>query len=137
MKIKGLIIKYREILSYLFFGAATTVINVAVYFICYQMFSISNSVSTVIAWFISVAFAFVTNKLFVFKSHSKKFEKTVKEAMAFFGCRVGSGVLELGIMYLSVDILLFNGTVMKLVTNIIVIVLNFIFSKLFIFKKNN
>lgn len=136
MKIKEIIKKYREILSYLFFGGATTVINVAIYHVCYNMLDIGNSISTVIAWFVSVAFAFVTNKIFVFESRSAEWNKTLKEAMAFFGCRIGSGALELGIMYFFVDVLFFNGTIMKLITNIIVIVLNFVFSKLFIFKKN-
>ena len=119
MKVKEKIKKHREILSYLFFGGMTTVINVAIYHVCYNMFDISNSLSTVIAWFVSVAFAFVTNKIFVFESRSAEWNKTLKEAMAFFGCRIGSGALELGIMYLFVDVLFFNGTIMKLITNIL------------------
>lgn len=133
-KIIDIFIKYIDIIKYLFFGFVTTVINVVSYYLLYEIANYSNVVSTCSAWGIAVAFAFVTNKLFVF--NSKNWSKdSIKEGIKFFTCRIGTGVIELGIMYLFVDILAFNGTIMKIITNIIVIILNYVGSKLFVFKK--
>lgn len=134
--IKNLLIKYKGVILYLIFGVLTTVINVAAYYVSYDICGISNLVSTMIAWVIAVAFAFITNKLIVFES--KKWDKdSIKEVFNFILCRVGTGVIEVGFMYVFVDLLLFNGTIMKLITNFIVIVINYIASKLIIFKKKD
>lgn len=131
--IKNLLIKYKGVILYLIFGVLTTVINVAAYYVSYDICGISNLVSTMIAWVIAVAFAFITNKLIVFES--KKWDKdSIKEVFNFILCRVGTGVIEVGFMYVFVDLLSFNGTIMKLITNFIVIVINYIASKLIIFK---
>lgn len=132
---KQLLIKYKGIVSYLFFGVLTTAVNVAVYYIFYNILSVPNIVSTIIAWVAAVAFAFITNKLFVFDSKSWEPSVALRELWTFTACRLGTGVIEVGMMWLFVDVLTFNGTVMKLLTNFIVIVLNYIFSKLIIFKK--
>ena len=132
---KQLFIKYKDVISYLFFGVLTTAVNVAVYYVFYNLLSVANVISTVIAWVVAVAFAFVTNKLFVFDSKSWAPSVALRELWTFTACRIGTGVVEIGMMWLFVDILTFNGTVMKLITNFIVIVLNYIFSKLIIFKK--
>lgn len=125
--------KYKSIITYVFFGGLTTAVNVTVYYICYDITEIDNIPSTVIAWVAAVAFAFVTNKLFVFESKSWRAKKAVKEAVNFVLCRVGTGIIETALMYIFVDRLEFNGTATKLAVNIIVIVLNYIASKLFIF----
>lgn len=133
-KIIELIKKYQSIIKYLIFGVLTTVVNIISYYICYEIVGISNIVSTIISWLIAVLFAFITNKLFVFDS--KKWDKnSVKEIINFFSFRVATGVVEVLMMYVFVDLLSFNGTVMKLITNIIVIILNYIASKIFVFKK--
>ena len=132
---KQLFIKYKDMISYLFFGVLTTAVNVAAYYLSYDVAHLPNVAATVIAWALAVAFAFVTNKLFVFDSKSWAPSVALGELASFTLCRVGTGVIEVGMMYLFVDLLSFNGTVMKLFTNVIVIVLNFIFSKLIIFKK--
>lgn len=127
--------KYKSILSYLIFGVLTTVVNVAAYYLCYDVIGIENIPSTMVAWIIAVAFAFITNKLFVFESRSWKMRIALKEACNFTLCRLGTGVIELIVMYVFVDVLNYNGTVMKLISNIIVIILNYIASKLLIFRK--
>lgn len=132
--IKNLLLKYKGVILYLVFGVLTTVINVITYHICYAMMHISNLSSTVIAWVVAVAFAYVTNKIFVFES-KKKNQEAIKEAINFFACRIGTGVIEIGIMYVFVDVLLFNGTIMKLFTNVIVIIINYIASKFLVFGK--
>ena len=132
--IKELFLKHKSVLLYLIFGGLTTVINVVTYFITYEILGIANLTSTVIAWVIAVTFAYVTNKLFVFES-KKKGSEALKEAVNFFACRIGTGVIEIGIMYLFVDVLAFNGTIMKLITNVIVIIVNYIASKFLIFNE--
>ncbi|MGN0493036.1 MAG: GtrA family protein [Acutalibacteraceae bacterium] len=126
--------KHKSLISYAFFGMLTTLVNIAVYHLSYTVLDIANVPSTVIAWIFAVAFAFITNKLFVFESKSLQPKTVLKEAVDFTICRIGTGVIEVIMMYLFVDILGINGTLMKLITNIIVIVLNYIASKLFIFK---
>lgn len=126
--------KYRDVLLYLVFGVLTTAINILAYHLCYQIFKIDNITSTIIAWVVAVVFAFVTNKLFVFESTARR-GKAIIEAANFFACRIGTGIIEVGVMYLFVDVLTFNGTIMKLITNVIVIIVNYIASKLLVFKK--
>ena len=134
-KIKALIEKYWDILSYLFFGGLTTVVNYIVYLPCYNYLGISATVSNVIAWVVAVAFAYVTNKPFVFKSHDWSLKTVGPELTKFIGCRIGSGLLETALIFLTVDWLGWNGNVMKLVTSVLVVILNYIASKLLVFNK--
>lgn len=127
--------KYKRIIVYGIFGVLTTIVNVAIYHMCYEFAQIGNIISTVIAWFFAVAFAFITNKLFVFESKAMDIKTIICEAFKFFSCRIGTGIIEVGFMAVFVDILNFDGTIMKLITNFVVIVLNYILSKLVIFKK--
>ena len=132
---KQLIEKYWDILTYLFFGVLTTVVNYLVYLPCYNMLHWSAGVSNVLAWVVAVAFAFLTNKPWVFKSHDWSWNVVWPELTKFVGCRIGSGLLETGIIVLFVDILHFNGNIIKLITAVLVIILNYIGSKLLVFKK--
>lgn len=134
-RIWNLIRKYEDILSYLFFGVLTTVVNYVVYLPCYNMLQLSASVSNVIAWAIAVAFAYLTNKPFVFKSHDWSAKTVVPELTKFVGSRVASGALETGIIFVTVDLLAWNGNVMKLVTSVLVVIINYVASKLLVFKK--
>ena len=134
-KIKALIEKYWDILSYLFFGGLTTVVNYIVYLPCYNYLGISAAVSNVIAWVVAVAFAYVTNKPFVFKSHDWSLKTVGPELTKFVGCRIGSGLLETALIFLTVDWLGWNGNVMKLILAVVVVLLNYIGSKLIVFKK--
>ena len=88
-----------------------------------------------IAWVVAVAFAYLTNKPWVFKSHDWSRQTVIPELTKFVGCRIGSGALETGIIFLTVDLLGFNGNVMKLGTSVLVVVLNYVGSKLLVFKK--
>ena len=133
--VKAILKKYADILSYLFFGVLTTVVNYVIYLPCYNLLGLSAAVSNVIAWAVAVAFAYLTNKPFVFKSHDWSPETVLPELAKFVGCRVGSGLLETGIIFLTVDCLLWDGNIMKLVTSVLVVILNYISSKLLVFKK--
>ena len=131
---KNLIQKYRDILSYLVFGVLTTVVNYLIYLPCYNMLHWSASVSNVLAWVVAVAFAFLTNKPWVFKSHDWSWNVVWPELTKFVGCRIGSGLWETGIIVLFVDMLHWNGNIVKIVTAVLVIILNYIGSKLLVFK---
>ena len=131
--ILGLMKKYQSLISYAVFGVLTTVVNIVTYSICYNRMGIGNTLSNVIAWILAVAFAYVTNKLWVFDSKSWKLQVLKREIVAFVSCRLATGILDILIMFVCVDML---GMHMKILSNVLVIVLNYIFSKLVIFKKN-
>ena len=132
-KIKNIYKTYKMPLLYIFFGGLTTLVNIIVYFLCYDIAKLTNVLSTIIAWLLSVIFAFITNKIYVFESHSKS---VLYELSTFFACRLGTGILDLGIMFFTVDILHWNALLMKILSNILVIILNYVLSKVIIFKKN-
>ena len=134
-KLKALMVRYRDVIVYLVFGVLTTAVNYIVYLPCYNVLGLSGSVSNAIAWVGAVAFAYLTNKPFVFRSHDWSAKTVIPELTKFVGCRVGSGVLETAIIFLTVDRLGWNGNVMKLLTSVLVVVLNYIGSKLLVFKK--
>jgi putative flippase GtrA len=132
--VKKLIEKYWDIISYLFFGVLTTAVNYVVYLPCYNLLGLSAAVSNAIAWVVAVAFAYLTNKPFVFKSHDWSMKTVMPELTKFVACRVGSGVLETGLLLVCVDWLGWDGNMMKLITSVLVVVLNYIGSKLLVFK---
>jgi len=134
-KIRTLLVKYWDIFSYLIFGVLTTVVNYVVYLPLYNGLGMSATVSNAIAWVAAVAFAYLTNKPFVFKSYDWSMKTVVPELTKFVGCRIGSGAAETVILLLTVDILGWNGNLWKLLTSVLVVVLNYIFSKLIVFKK--
>lgn len=134
-RIFELLKKHEEIISYLFFGGLTTVVNYLVYLPCYNLLGISGAVSNVIAWIAAVAFAYLTNKPFVFKSHNWSAKTVLPELTKFVGCRVGSGLVETAIIFVTVDRLGLNGNVIKIVTSVLVVVLNYVASKLVVFRK--
>ena len=126
--------KFREVLMYLFFGGLTTVVNIVSFYILRKL-SVEVYVSNIIAWLIAVIFAFITNKLFVFESRGKSKKKNARELISFFGFRILSLGFDMGSMFLLIDILHVGEMISKILANILVIILNYIFSKLFIFKK--
>ena len=134
-KIRAIIEKYWDILSYLFFGALTTLVNYLVYFPCYNLLHLSTVASNVIAWVVAVAFAYLTNKPFVFKSHDWSLKTVAPELAKFVGCRVGSGLLETALLFLTVDLLRWNGNLMKIILSVMVVILNYVGSKLLVFRK--
>lgn len=134
-KLKALLIRHYDLLAYLFFGVLTTAVNYAVYLPCYNWWGLSAGISNVIAWVAAVAFAFLTNKPFVFKSHDWSPKVLIPELVGFLGCRVGSGVLETALVSVTVDWLGWNGNWMKLFTSVLVVILNYIGSKLLVFRK--
>ena len=133
--IKTLIKKYQDVLLYIFFGICTTLVNILSYWLCAHVFCITVLPSAIIAWFVAVLFAYFTNRKWVFHSEATTRGEIVKEAVYFYVCRLTTGFVDWALMYVFVDVMRFNDIVIKTVANIAVIVLNFIASKLIIFKK--
>ncbi|WP_249295352.1 GtrA family protein [Fumia xinanensis] len=131
---KELLQKNRELISYLFFGVLTTLVNYVSYLLFAPLFG-TTTVPTVIAWILSVIFAYVTNRIFVFRSKVRGWKALSFEMVSFFGARALSGVLDVGFMWLFADYLGFNDKWMKLVSNVFVIIFNYAASKLVIFRK--
>ena len=119
-----------EVLSYLFFGGCTTLVNIVTFWLL-RLLKVGVYTSNTIAWVLSVLFAFITNRLFVFQSKGK----ILKEIVSFFGFRLLSLLFDMGIMYLFIDVLKWNDIISKVIANIFVIIINYVFSKVFIFKK--
>lgn len=134
-KIRALVIKHWDIVSYLFFGVLTTVVNYLVYLPMYNLLGISAAVCNVAAWVAAVAFAYLTNKPFVFKSHDWSAKTVLPELGKFVGCRVASGAMETAIIFVTVDVLGWNGNIWKIVTSVLVVILNYVASKLLVFRK--
>lgn len=126
--------KYKEAILYLFFGGCTTLVNIFS-FLIFRCFNIDVYVSNIFAWILSVLFAFITNKIFVFESKNASLGKNIYEILSFFACRVLSLLFDMGIMYLMIDVLSCNELISKILSNIFVIIINYVFSKWLIFKK--
>lgn len=131
MKLKALYQKYRQIFWYLFFGVCTMILNTVCYAVLYEIFHVGNVPSTVVAWLAAVIVAFVTNKIIVFESRGAG----LFEFVSFFGCRIATGLLDVLIMWLAVDVLAGNSVLWKLISNVIITVLNYVVSKFWIFTK--
>ena len=131
---KRLLIKYKEQILYLFFGALTTLINIVAFYLLDKT-GINLALSTIIAFVISVLFAFFTNKNYVFNSKKSGAKRIIYETVAFYASRIFTGLLDLSIMLIFADYLHFNKLFIKILSNIIVIILNYILSKFLIFKK--
>lgn len=133
--------KYKEVINYLIFGVLTTIVNLAVkYLLLFTIFDASNAVelqvSVIISWVVACVFAYFTNRTFVFKSKSKKI---LKEVISFFTARLITLGMEMLIMFIFVTALKLNSdlwvVIWSVVSQAVVIVTNYIFSKLLIFKK--
>ena len=135
-EIKNLLIKYKEQILYLFFGGCTTVVNIVVFALCSDILHMELLVSNFMAWVLAVFFAYITNKIWVFESKTETLNELVKEIGSFVFARVVTLLIDMLIMYVGVEILFINKMIIKVLANIVVIVANYVFSKLFIFKKN-
>lgn len=120
-----------ELIMYVFFGVLTGVVNLGVYFLFSHVLGVYYLFSNVVAWFLSVLFAYVTNRIWVFESNSNNI---LKEVFLFFSSRLFSGLVDIGLLYFFVDILNIGDFISKIIVVIIVVILNYLFSKLLVFK---
>lgn len=133
--IKRLLIKYRDIVLYGVFGVLTTLVNIVSYWFMAHPLSMGTMISTVLAWVLSVLFAYFTNRKWVFRSKATGTEAIVKEIVSFFACRIATGVVDWACMFVFVELLRFDDVVIKVLANIVVIVLNYVGSRLFVFRQ--
>jgi putative flippase GtrA len=126
--------KYREVLLYLIFGVLTTVVNYAAYVLFTRAVALPLVAANLLAWVLAVAFAYATNRRWVFESKTKGIA-ALTEAGAFVAARIFSGVVDTACMVLLVEWLHIHDMIAKILVNVLVIVINYILSKLIIFRK--
>ena len=136
-KCRELYIKYKEIINYLIVGGLTTVVSLTVYYVSVLTFlnpdnPLQLQAANVLSWIAAVAFAYVTNRKYVFES---KNQNKIKEAAAFCSSRVVTLLMDMVCMFLMVSVLKWNDKVAKLIVQVIVTVGNYILSKFLVFKK--
>lgn len=134
-KTKQLLVEYQDLLLYGIFGVLTTLVNIVSYWIMAHPLGMGTMMSTVLAWVFSVLFAYFTNRKWVFHSKATGTQAIVKEIVSFFGCRIATGVVDWACMFLFVEVLSFNDVTIKILANVLVIILNYVASKLIIFKQ--
>lgn len=126
----------REVFMYLLFGGLTTIINIIVYYIG-SLAGLTTAVANFIANVISILFAYFTNKKYVFESKAITKKEKWAEFVKFISARIATFIMDMVLMILLVDVLGWNNLLCKILVNILVIILNYVFSKIFVFKKNN
>lgn len=121
-------------LIYTLFGAMATLVNMGSYHALYEWADMANVPSTLLAWFLAVTFAFFTNKFLVFRSRSVDRRTVLREIAQHFSCRIGTGILDVIIMYIAVDLLAADALLWKLISNLIVGLINYTVGQIVIFK---
>ena len=131
--------KYQEFINYLIVGVLTTLVSIFTYFILSLILDINNNIlfifANIISWICAVVFAYITNKKFVFNSTTSNRKEEIKVFSLFVSSRITTLLIELIFMFLTVKVLLLNDKISKVIAQIIVIILNYIISKIFVFKK--
>ena len=137
---KELYNKYKEIINYVIVGGLTTVVSLAVYYVL--VLTVLNpdnpvqlQIANVISWIAAVTFAYFTNRRFVFESKTKGEEQT-KEVISFYSARLGTLLMDMGIMFVGKTVLHINDKIVKLFVQVVVMVANYVISKLLVFKKS-
>ena len=120
-----------ELIAYIIFGILTTVVDWIVYYILSNL-GVNYIINSIISWTVAVLFAFITNKLFVFDS--KRLKNIFRELVLFVLSRLSTLVINLAGMHVLISLLKLNEFISKAILSILVVILNYIFSKLFIFK---
>ncbi|MCI8760713.1 MAG: GtrA family protein [Clostridia bacterium] len=134
--IKGLYFGYKEVINYLVFGVLAMIVNFVSYYIFAKMLNLDEVIGSGLSWFCSVLFAYITNKLFVFESKTQTLQVFFIEMISFFLARIVSGALcDVGTFALMVKVFHINDIFSKVVTQVMVVVVNYLFSKLIIFRK--
>jgi putative flippase GtrA len=126
----------KEIILYLIFGVLTTVVSLATYYLCTITFlnpnnAIEIQIANIISWITCVTFAFFTNRKYVFESK----EEIKKEGIKFYISRLSALLIDVVMIFIFVSLLKINDKIIKLVNQVIIIIFNYIASKLFVFKK--
>lgn len=126
--------KYKEVLLYLFFGGLTTVISIGSYAFFDVSMHIDPMIANILSWILAVLFAYVTNRIWVFTNVAKDLNGLIQEIFSFFGGRVATLLMEEGILYIGIKLLGMNSILIKVLAQVLVVIANYIISKLFVFK---
>jgi len=133
-KIKQYYEQYREMINYLIFGVLTTLVNVIVFYIFDTILGLPYLIANAVSIIVSILFAYVTNKRYVFESKAIIWQEQLKEFLLFIGVRAGTGIFDMLSMWIFVSLLHIDTNFAKLLTQFVVVVLNYAFSKLVVFK---
>lgn len=125
--------RYKNIIPYAVFGVLTTIVNIVIYWLTAHLMALSVMLSTVLAWGIAVLFAYITNRKWVFHSQAKTSNEILREILSFFTCRIVTGIVDLVGMFIFANLLHLDDIIIKMGVNFLVIVLNYIASKFFVF----
>ena len=128
---------FKQLFLYGVFGVLTTIVNIFLYWLCSRILELAIVPSTVIAWFLAVLFAYYTNGKYVFESKAETLGAKFHEAVNFFACRIATGVIDVIIMYIFADLIGFDDVWVKVASNIVVVILNYVGSKIFVFKNKS
>lgn len=120
---------------YNLFGAVATAVNMGSYFLLYDIAGLENVPAVFLSWLFAVSVAFCTNKFFVFRSHATDHRTVLRELWQFFSCRISTGILDIVIMYIAVDRLHADAVLWKLISNLIVGLINYLVGQLVIFAR--
>jgi putative flippase GtrA len=134
MSYKELYEKYKNFIPYIIFGVLTTIVNILTYWIAAHLFGFPVMPSTILAWMAAVLFAYFTNREWVFQSKAHSTAEVAKEVSVFFACRLATGVIDWLCMFVFVTLLQFDDVFVKAAANILVILLNYMASRLIIFR---
>ncbi len=133
--------KNKEIINYVIVGGCTTIVSLVTYYILSNILDIENdfyfTLANILSWIITVTFAYIANKIFVFKTKTNEFKETLKETTKFFSARIFTLLTEIVLMYILVKIIKIDNFIAKLLMQFIILVLNYLLSKLVVFKKHN
>ncbi|WP_281692633.1 GtrA family protein [Agathobaculum desmolans] len=124
-----------ELIRYGVIGVLTTVVNFAVFYLFESVLAVNANLANVISVICAVIFAYITNKQFVFRSHCPSFRALWREAFSFFSARGITMLIEVGGVFLATTVLHCNAMLSKAAINVIVLILNYVFSKCFVFQK--
>ena len=129
--------KYKDVIPYVFWGVMTTLVNIASYWLCNRVFKWAIMPSTIIAQLLSIIFAYLTNRKWVFHSQASTFEEYVHEIASFFAARIGTALLDMAIMFIFAKQMHLNSMIIKILANVVVVVVNYVASKCWIFKSKD
>lgn len=133
--LKDLFERYKQLFFYGLFGGLTTLINLAAYYVFANLLFMPVVIATGIAWILSVLFAFFTNRIWVFESKADDHKSILKEMGLFFFSRLSTGVFDIAFMYVAVDVFNADDMLSKIISNVFIIVFNFLLSKYLVFSK--
>ena len=134
---QNLLKKFMPIIVYGVVGCIATAINIGIYLLCYEYLTLPNVPSNILAWIISVLFAFILNKLYVFESRDMHRSVFMCELFKFILARLGTGLLDLLIMFIAVDAMAWDAPIWKVISNIVVIIANYLFSRFIVFRNTD